>query len=143
MSALPPARPVAVLHPETVDVVAFRSDVAVAFRDAGWPGGRRRGGSRRRVDDAGHGLAQQALAEGAGLLLACGGDGTVRAVATALAGTSVPVAVVPTGTGNLLARNLRIPRDLAGALDIVLTGTDMRLDLGRTETTCFAVMAGA
>lgn len=50
--------------------------------------------------------------------------------------------MVPTGTGNLLARNLRVPRDLAGSLDVVLTGTDVQLDLGRTETTCFAVMAG-
>lgn len=50
--------------------------------------------------------------------------------------------MIPTGTGNLLARNLQIPGDLPGALDVVLTGTDVRLDLGRTETTCFAVMAG-
>lgn len=135
----PPARPVAVLHPETVEVPAFRAQVQAAFRDVGWPAPR---WVETSLDDAGHGLTQQALADGADLLLACGGDGTVRAVATALAGTGVPVAVLPTGTGNLLARNLGVPQHLAGALDVVLTGTDVLLDLGRTEVTCFAVMAG-
>jgi diacylglycerol kinase family enzyme len=102
------------------------------------------------ADDPGYGMAEQALGRGVGLVMACGGDGTVRAALTVLAGTGVPLAVLPAGTGNLLARNLGIPvNDLAACIDIALNGADRTLDVGRIEPTRasgrherFAIMAG-
>ena len=54
-------------------------------------------------------MAEAAAVAGADLVLVCGGDGTVREVCAELAGTGIPVGIVPAGTGNLLARNLEIP----------------------------------
>ena len=59
--------------------------------------------------DPGAGQAAAAVAAGAKLVLVCGGDGTVAACAGALADTGVAMALLPDGTGNLLARNLGIP----------------------------------
>ena len=59
--------------------------------------------------DHGAGLARGAIRAGASLVFAVGGDGTVRACAEALAGTDVPLAIVPRGTANLAARALRGP----------------------------------
>ncbi|MEV6012282.1 diacylglycerol kinase family protein [Streptomyces sp. NPDC051976] len=100
------------------------------------------------VDDPGGGQAARAVADGAALVVVCGGDGTVRAVADALAGTGVPLAVAPNGTGNLLARNLGLPLDAARALDAALGGTVRAVDLGRIEgdglpATHFCAMSGA
>lgn len=98
-------------------------------------------------DDAGEQLARTAVEQGATLVLAAGGDGTVQAVAGGLAGTGVPLGVVPLGTGNLLARNLGIPLERGEAIDVALTGRDRLLDLGSAQlddgaATRFAVMAG-
>ncbi|MET7680801.1 diacylglycerol kinase family protein [Streptomyces sp. NPDC005423] len=99
-------------------------------------------------DDPGTGQAAAAVRDGATLVVVCGGDGTVRAAADALAGTGVPLVVVPCGTGNLLARNLGLPLTPDAALDAALSGTPHRLDLGRIEgddlaPTHFAAMSGA
>src|SRR5690606_41795761 len=77
------------------------------------------------VEDPGAGQVRTALARGASVVIAAGGDGTVRAVAEGLAGTDTPMGVLPLGTGNLLARNLDVP--LTGYRDMVttaLTGRD-------------------
>jgi diacylglycerol kinase (ATP) len=80
--------------------------------------------------------ARVAVADGVAAVLAVGGDGTAHAALQAVAGTSVPLAVVPAGTGNDLALALGIPADpvaavRAAAADLA-AGTDRRLDLGRT-----------
>ncbi|MFF9060182.1 diacylglycerol kinase family protein [Streptomyces sp. NPDC101213] len=100
------------------------------------------------ADDPGTGQTAGALEDGAQLVVVCGGDGTLRAAADALAGSGVPLAVVPCGTGNLLARNLGLPLAPTDALDAALRGTPHRLDLGRIEgddlpATHFAAMSGA
>lgn len=98
-------------------------------------------------EDAGEGLARAAVADGARLVLAAGGDGTVQAVACGLAGSGVPLGVVPLGTGNLLARNLGLPLDRGDAVAVALGGRDRLIDLGSVQfdeqpPTHFAVMAG-
>ena len=83
------------------------------------------------IDDPGAGQAAEAAASGVGLVIACGGDGTVRSVARGLIGTGVPMGVVPTGTGNLLARNLDIPLDdVDAAFATAMAGRSRLIDLG-------------
>ncbi|MGW6704078.1 diacylglycerol kinase family protein [Streptomyces sp. NPDC054956] len=82
------------------------------------------------------------------LVVVCGGDGTLRACAEVLACTRIPLAVVPCGTGNLLARNLDLPMDPAAALTESLSGETFGIDVGRVrgdgiEPMRFTVMAGA
>lgn len=86
------------------------------------------------VDAPGGPQARDLVAAGAARVVVIGGDGTVRHAAAGLTGAPVPLAVVPTGTANLLARNLGIrpgARARAAALSTALTSTRTRpLDLG-------------
>jgi diacylglycerol kinase family enzyme len=81
----------------------------------------------------GRGLARRAVADGAALVFAAGGDGTVRACAEALAGTGVPLAIVPLGTANLTARALGVPGPAGRALEAGFCGRDRTIDLARID----------
>ena len=81
--------------------------------------------------DAGEGVTRLAVAAGAELVLAAGGDGTARIVTTTLRDTGVVGAIIPIGTANLLARNLGISLDIQRALDIALTGQARAIDLAQ------------
>ncbi len=84
-------------------------------------------------DDPGQKVAADALAAGADLIVVAGGDGTVRAVAEHLADVSADadLAIVPLGTGNLLARNLEVPlNDVPAALTRALQGDTQPVDVG-------------
>ncbi len=94
-------------------------------------------------EDPGLGQAQQAVEQGADVVIACGGDGTVRACVEALAGTDTALAIVPAGTGNLLARNLGLPEDAAEAVEVALGRGRSEIDVGYVNGEAFAVMAGA
>jgi YegS/Rv2252/BmrU family lipid kinase len=93
-------------------------------------------------DDPGPGQARAAVDAGADIVVACGGDGTVRACLDPLAGSDTALAIVPLGTGNLLAANLGIADGLSAG-DGIGRGTPRRVDLGRVNGEAFAVMAGS
>ena len=80
-------------------------------------------------------LTRRAVADGASLVFAAGGDGTVRACAEALAGTGVPMAIVPLGTANLTARALGVPARADRAVEAGFDGRDRRIDLARVDGT--------
>lgn len=95
--------------------------------------------------EAGVAMASSAALDGADLVVAVGGDGTVRGCAEGLAGTGVPLGIVPHGTANLLARTLGIPQHhpkaaLTAALDA--HGTDRTIDLAVADGAPFTAMAG-
>ncbi len=80
-------------------------------------------------------LTRRAVAAGASLVFAAGGDGTVRACAQALAGTGVPLAIVPLGTANLTARALGVPGRAGPAVEAGFGGRDGQIDLARIDGT--------
>jgi diacylglycerol kinase (ATP) len=86
--------------------------------------------------------ARRAVAENTGLVVAWGGDGTVNDVARELVGTSVPLAIVPGGSGNGLARGLGIPLRLPAALHVALHGSLRDIDTGLAGSRPFFNIAG-
>ncbi|HET7239574.1 MAG TPA: diacylglycerol kinase family protein [Gemmatimonadales bacterium] len=92
-------------------------------------------------------LAEYGVAEGVDVVAVFGGDGTTMQAAAALVGTEVALGVIPGGTGNLLAGNLRIPASPERAARALVAGRPRRFDLGRMERAggdqYFAVACGA
>jgi diacylglycerol kinase (ATP) len=88
-------------------------------------------------------LAREAVALGYRAVAACGGDGTLAEVATGLAGSNIPLAIIPRGTGNQVAQNLGIPLRLVDAIDVAINGRAAPIDLGRIGDRAFALVAGA
>lgn len=151
MPATPAAtrRAAVVYNPVKVDVDELRAAVEAAERDAGWAESL---WLETTVEDPGTGQARDAAAQGAEVVLAAGGDGTVRAVAEGLRDSDAAIALLPSGTGNLLARNLDLTLNhLVESVTTAFTGKDRAIDLGiaelrrddgSVETHAFLVMAG-
>jgi diacylglycerol kinase family enzyme len=133
-----PAAAIIINRTRVRDVPRFRRQCGLAARAAGWEPTF----AETSLADHGLALARDALAAGAGLVIAAGGDGTVRACAHALAGTGVPLAIVPRGTANLAARALGIPARLDASLAAAFGGRDRQVDLAEADGMPFAAMAG-
>ncbi|MEQ1735777.1 MAG: diacylglycerol kinase family protein [Rhodoglobus sp.] len=142
-------RAAVVFNPLKVDQKRLRRVVTAQAKSAGWA---ETVWFETTARDAGQAVTKSALRRNADVVLAAGGDGTVRAVAEALRRSGVPMAVVPSGTGNLLARNLDLPlSNLESSVRTAFTGGPRTLDLGIVEIThpdgatsehAFLVMAG-
>jgi diacylglycerol kinase family enzyme len=78
-------------------------------------------------------LARQAIADGCDLVIACGGDGTVCAVAEGLMGTDTPMAILPGGTGNLFARAFNTTPDAERLVELICMGQPQALDMMRLK----------
>ena len=137
-----------IFNPVKLEADDLRPQVEAAEKEAGW------GPTlwlETTEEDPGTGQAKEALHSGAAVVIAAGGDGTVRAIAEVLRGSGIPMALLPSGTGNLLARNLDLTLDdpenslataFAGqdrAIDMALI--DIRNDEGTTRY-AYLVMAG-
>jgi diacylglycerol kinase family enzyme len=133
-------RSAVVVNPAKVtDLEGRRKEICAVLADAGWPEPL---WLETTPEDPGCGQTRQALDEGVDVLFVCGGDGTVMACAGELAGTAVALAVLPSGTGNLLAANLRVPTDVSDGVALATRGRRRRIDVGSLESHCFTVMAG-
>jgi YegS/Rv2252/BmrU family lipid kinase len=122
------------------DPAQAATDVETAFAEHGLPAPR---WYETTADDPGQGQTLAAVEDGADLVIAQGGDGTVRACAAALAGGDVPLGLLPAGTGNLLARNIGVPRDLGAAVATLAAGMRRNIDLVELDGEPFVVMGGS
>ena len=138
-----------VFHPLKTDVDMLRARVTEAEAQWGW---RPSVWFETTEEEAGGAFARQAVDAGMSVVLASGGDGTIRAVAEGLRGTGVALAIVPQGTGNLLARNLGMPLgNLEAQVQAAFAGESEAIDLGvlsiirpdeSVEEHVFLVLAG-
>jgi len=87
-------------------------------------------------------LAREAVAARCDVLVACGGDGTVNEVVGGIAGSEVPLLVIPGGTSNVLAREIGLPRDLLACAALLRKGAIRRVSLGLASDRRFVLMAG-
>ncbi|GGF05486.1 diacylglycerol/lipid kinase family protein [Mycetocola zhadangensis] len=149
MTSTPTRRAAVVYNPTKGRIDELRRLIDAGAAAAGW------GESlwfETSVEDPGHGVTREAIAAGVDMVFAAGGDGTVRSVAEGLRDSHVPLALLPRGTGNLLARNLGLPiSNTADAINIAFNGTTRFIDLGiatlsrvdgSIEEHGFLVMAG-
>jgi len=87
-------------------------------------------------------LAKQAVADNFSIVTAVGGDGSVNEIARGLIGTAAAMAIIPTGSGNGLARHLNIPLDLKKAMEVINNANETRIDTGQFNNETFINMAG-
>ena len=124
----PQPRAAIVFHPLKTDIATLREAVESHEVAGGWAPSL---WFETTEHDAGQGITKEAIEADVSVVLASGGDGTVRAVAESLRGSGVPLAVIPQGTGNLLARNLGAPlNDLGESVRAAFIGEDRAIDLG-------------
>ncbi|MDE0547600.1 diacylglycerol kinase family protein [Microbacterium sp. C7(2022)] len=138
-----------VYNPIKVDAETLRASVVDESKKAGWDEPLF---FETTVEDIGYEVTREALSNDVDVVLVAGGDGTVRAVSESMSGTGVPLAIVPSGTGNLLARNLKLPlSNPATMVKAAFTGESTAIDVGwaelvredgDTEKRAFVVMGG-
>ncbi len=87
-------------------------------------------------------LAGRASAEGAAIVAAAGGDGTLNEVANGIVGTEAMLGILPLGTGNDFARDLGLGTDLSAAVEALCFGTPRPIDLGKCNGRWFLNIAG-
>lgn len=122
-------RAAVIVHPLRVNPEQFRTELQRVERAHGW---RESLWFETSPEEPAAQLARRALEEDVQLIVAAGGDGTVRDAASALLGSDVPLGIVPAGTGNLLARNLGIDTVLLRAqLETAFSGPARRIDMAR------------
>lgn len=130
-SGRPAPKAALVYNPIKVDADTLRHTVTRLASEAGWSEPLF---YETTVDDLGDDVTRQALDEGVDAVLVAGGDGTVRAVSEAMSGSGVPLSIVPSGTGNLLARNLKLPlTEPEAMIRAVFDGDQLSMDVGWTE----------
>jgi YegS/Rv2252/BmrU family lipid kinase len=128
-----------IINPAAGQKAAVLSELNQVFRPAGvrWSVE-----ITQREDDAYH-LAQKFAEDGAEIVAVYGGDGTVSEAATALAGKPTALAILPGGTGNVLAQEFNIPRDFIQAAKLLTDKYSIRtVDLGQVDERTFLLRAG-
>jgi len=123
----------------------FRSTITDALTQHGWAEPLWLETAR---DDPGRSMIKTAVEAEVEMVITAGGDGTVRLAVDGLAGTPIILGIVPAGTGNLLARNLSLPLNERGALEVIFAGRTRKIDVvdltaDDRPPESFAVMAGA
>ncbi len=128
------------VNPRRVTSVAtLRRQLARILSASGWPDPT---WIETSPTDDGAARVRAAVAAGARVVFVCGGDGTVLAGAAAVAGTEAALALLPSGTGNVLALNLGIPGALVAGIRLGIDGVRRRIDLGEVDGQAFTVAAG-
>lgn len=145
----PTRRAAIVVNPSKVNVTRLRAAVVAEEQRQGWAESL---WLTTSPDDDGRQAARDAAAAHPDVILVAGGDGTLRIAAETLHESGIPIALVPAGTGNLYARNLRLPvNSIPLSVRTAFTGNDRRVDVGfaellrpdgSTERHAFMVMAG-
>ncbi|MCJ1714237.1 diacylglycerol/lipid kinase family protein [Microbacterium sp. M1A1_1b] len=138
-----------VYNPVKVHLPTLQRTVEQYQREAGW---NETLWFETSEEDPGGGMAREAIAAGVDVVAAAGGDGTVRAVAEVVWKSDAALALLPSGTGNLLARNIPAPiDDLSASVHTIFRGEDRAIDIGTVgveredgsrEQFGFLVMAG-
>ena len=122
------------LGKRTVDL----TDVRARFAAHGWQAGTL---ATRQAGD-GEAAARYALGQGAAMVVAMGGDGTINEVVQALANQDVPLGIIPTGTINILAREMGLPLEPLDTVEALATGEPRTIDLGIANGRFFTSMIG-
>lgn len=78
-------------------------------------------------------LTKKAIENNPNCIVACGGDGTINEVASCLVNSKIKLGIIPVGSGNGLASNLNIPKDIEKATEIIRNGIAQTIDVGQVN----------
>ena len=80
-------------------------------------------------------LAREAVKKSPSLIIAAGGDGTFNEIVNGIAGSEIPMAILPLGTTNVLAKELGLPETVDGAMEVAVRGTPKTVSIGKISIT--------